>query len=73
MRCSRGGNVPVPGLTDREGWTKTLECLHALNLEPQEVTTIMRLFMAILHLGNLEITDSNTGEGIHALPHACIP
>jgi len=59
---SRGmGHTEVPGLTDKEGWEVTLGCLEALNLEPQELTTMVRLLSAVLHLGNVEINNSDTG------------
>lgn len=67
--CSRfhflsrgGGHTEVPGLTDREGWDVTLGCLEALNLEPQELTTMMRLLSAVLHLGNIEVNNPDTGR-----------
>jgi len=57
---NRGGNVPVAGTTDGAGLAATLGCLQALNLETQEVAALMRLLAAVLHLGNLEITDAET-------------
>jgi len=57
---SRGGNVPVAGTTDGAGLAATLGCLQALNLETQEVAALMRLLAAVLHLGNLEISDAET-------------
>jgi uncharacterized membrane protein YgcG len=56
----RGGNVPVAGTTDGAGLAATLECLQALNLEAQEVAALLRLLAAVLHLGNLEISDAAT-------------
>jgi len=61
---SRGGNLTVSGLTDKEGWDVTIGCLGALNLEPQEVTAMMRLLSAILHLGNIEISNPSTDWGL---------
>lgn len=62
--CRGGGHTEVPGLTDREGWDVTLGCLEALNLEPQELTTMMRLLSAVLHLGNIEINNPDTGQSL---------
>ena len=68
-----GGPSEVAGMTDAAGWNTTLECLAALNLEALEVAAVVRLLMAVLHLGNFEISNPATGGTLAELLDFLVP
>jgi myosin-5 len=60
---NQGENPTIDGVTDAEGFEETKAALSLLGFSQRELSDMFKVLAAILHLGNVTITEAAAGVG----------
>ncbi|KAM9310763.1 LOW QUALITY PROTEIN: uncharacterized protein myh14 [Pholidichthys leucotaenia] len=52
-RFLSGGSIPVPGQSDSENFTQTMDSMAIMNFTPEESVSMLKVISAVLQFGNI--------------------
>ncbi|XP_034554514.1 myosin-10 [Notolabrus celidotus] len=52
-RFLSGGSIPVPGQSDADNFTQTVDSMSIMGITPEESTSMMKVISAVLQFGNI--------------------
>ncbi|XP_055020196.1 myosin-10 isoform X2 [Boleophthalmus pectinirostris] len=55
-RFLSGGSVPVPGQSDSENFTQTMDSMAIMGFTPEESVSMLKVISAVLQFGNISFT-----------------
>ncbi|XP_041961856.1 myosin-10 isoform X3 [Alosa sapidissima] len=62
-RFLSGGSIPVPGQSDAENFTQTMDSMAIMGFTPEEMTGMMKVISSVLQFGNITFQkEKNTDQ-----------
>nr|XP_020473206.1 myosin-10-like isoform X4 [Monopterus albus] len=61
-RFLSGGSIPLPGQSDSENFTQTMDSMAIMGFTPEESTSMLKVISAVLQFGNITFMKENNQD-----------